>query len=182
MKYEDFVCIGKVAGCTGLKGNLKINPLTDYPERFLKLKRVYLFDERKSLFALNSNDEFEFKVEKCEVMPAQINMKFKNIDSREQAEGIIHYEILVPEAERVKLPKGKFYHYEIIGFDVYDVSENEKLIGKLAKIENFGSDDLMNVTSPQGKEILIPYRDEFVKKIDAETKRIDVELIEGFLE
>lgn len=179
MKYEDFICIGRVAGCSGLKGNLKINPLTDYPERFLKLKRIYLFDERKSLFALNSDDEFEFKVEKCEVTPTQINMKLKNIDTREQSEGLVHYEILVPETERVKLPKGKFYHYEIIGFDVY---EGENLLGKLVKVENFGSDDLMNIKTAEGKELLIPYRDEFIKKIDDENKRIDVELIEGFLE
>lgn len=179
MKYEDFICIGKAAGCSGLKGVLKVNPLTDYPERFLKLKRVYFFDDRKSLFALNSNDEFEFEVEKCEVTPSQINIKLKNIDSREQAAELVNLEILVPETERVKLPKGKFFHYEIIGFDVY---EGENLLGKLIKVENFGSDDLLNVSSPQGKEILIPYRDEFVKKIDADTKRIYVELIEGFNE
>ena len=179
MKYEDFICIGKVSGCSGIKGLLKITPFTDFPERFLKLKRVYLFEERKSLFALNPNDEFEFKIEKCEAAPTQITMKLEGINSREDAAKYVNCEILIPEDERIRLPKGKYFHYEIIGFDVYNTNE---LLGKLEKVDNYGSHDLLNVKSKEGKEILIPYRDEFVKKIDGDTKRIDVELIEGFLE
>lgn len=178
MNYEDFISIGKVSGCTGIKGVLKITPITDYPERFLKLKRIYLFDERKSLFALNPKDEFEFRIEKCEVTPTQITMKLEGINSREEAGEFVNFEILIPEAERIRLPQGKYFHYEIIGFDVY--SSNE-LIGKLIKVDNYGAHDLLNIQSPEGKEILIPYRDEFVKKIDADEKRIDVELIEGML-
>lgn len=179
MKYEDFICIGKVSGCSGIKGLLKINPITDYPERFLKLKRIFLFDDRKSLFALNPKDEFEFKVEKCEATAAQISLKLEGIDSKETAAEYVNFEILIPEEERIKLPKGKFFHYEIIGFNVFSGSD---LLGVLKKIDNYGSHDLLNVVTAEGKEILIPYREEFVKKIDAEQKRIDVELIDGFLE
>lgn len=179
MKYEDFICIGKVSGCSGIKGLLKISPITDYPERFLKLKRIFLFDDRKSLFALNPNDEFEFNVEKCEATTSQISLKLEGINSREEAAEYVNCEILIPEEERIKLPKGKYFHYEIIGFDVYAGND---LLGRLVKIDNYGSHDLLNVKNAEGKEILIPYRDEFVKKIDADNKRIDVELIEGFLE
>lgn len=179
MKYEDFICIGKTSGCSGIKGVLKITPFTEYPERFLKLKRVYLFDDRKSLFALNPKDEFEFRIEKCDVTHSQISIKLEGIDSRENAAEFVNYEILIPEDERLSLPKGKYFHYEIIGFDVYNGND---FLGRLEKIDNYGSHDLLNVKSNEGNEILIPYRDEFVKKIDTDKKRIDVELIEGFLE
>lgn len=179
MNYEDFICIGKTSGCSGIKGLLKITPFTDFPERFLELKRVYLFNEKKSLFVLNQNDSFEFKVEKCDVIPSQITMKLEGIGSKEKAVEFVNLEILIPEHERVRLPKGKYFHYEIIGFEVFN--ENE-LLGILQKIENFGSDDLMNIRTNEGKEILIPYRKEFVKNIDAVRKRIDVHLIEGFLD
>lgn len=179
MNYKDFICIGKVTGCLGIKGVLKITPITDFPDRFLKLKRVFLFDDKKFLFELNRKDEFEFIIEKCEVTSSQITLKLEGINSREDANDIMNREILIPESERIALPKGKFFHYEIIGFDVY--SRNE-LIGRLEAVDNFGSDDLLNVKSSEGKEILIPYREEFVKKIDAEKKRIDVELIEGMIE
>ena len=179
MKYEDFICIGKTSGCSGIKGVLKITPFTEYPERFLKLKRVYLFNERNSLFALNPKDEFEFKIEKCEVTHSHITLKLEGINSKEEAAEFVHYEILIPEDERLSLPKGKYFHYEIIGFEVYNGND---FLGKLEKIDNYGSHDLLNVKNTDGKEILIPYRDEFVKKIDADKKRIDVELIEGFLE
>jgi 16S rRNA processing protein RimM len=168
-----------LSGCSGIKGFLKITPFTDFPERFLKLKRVYLFDERKSLFTLNPNDEFEFRIEKCEVTSSHITIKFEGINSKEEAAKFVNYEILIPEDERLSLPKGKYFHYEIIGFDVYYGND---LLGRLEKIDNYGSHDLLNVKSSEGKEILIPYRDEFVKKIDAGQKRIDVELIEGFLD
>lgn len=179
MNYEDFICIGKTSGCSGLKGQLKVTPYTDFPERFLELKRVYLFDEKKSLFVLNNNDAFEFNVEKSDVIPSQITIKLEGVSSKEKAAKFVNLEILVPENERVKLPEGKFFHYEIIGFSVFN---NDKLLGKLKSVENFGSDDLMNVKDAKGKEILIPYRNEFVKNIDASNKRIDVHLIEGFLD
>ncbi len=179
MNYEDFITIGRVGACLGIKGILKITPVTDYPERFLKLKRVFLFDGRKSLFALNPKDEFEFKIEKCDVTTTQITMKFEGINSREEAGEFVNFEILIPEDERLSLPKGKYFHYEITDFEVYNGNE---LLGKIVKVDNYGSDDLLNIKSAEGKEILIPYRDEFVKKIDAEKKRIDVELIEGFIE
>jgi 16S rRNA processing protein RimM len=179
LNYEDFICIGKTSGCSGIKGLLKITPFTDFPERFLELKRVYLFDEKKSLFVLNHNDSFEFKIEKCDVIPSQITLKLEGINSKEEAGEFVNLEILVPEGERVKLPEGKYFHYEIIGFEVFN---NDELLGRLQKIENFGSDDLMNVKTNEGKEILIPYRNEFVKNIDVTKKRIDVHLIEGFLD
>ncbi len=179
MEYNDFICIGKLSGCSGIKGLLKVTPFTEYPERFLKLKRVYLFDERKSLFALNPNDEFEFKIEKCDVTHAQITIKLEGINSKEEAAEFVHYEILIPEEEKLKLPKGKYFHYEIIGFNVYNGNE---LLGTLEKIDNYGSHDILNVKSIEGKEVLIPYREEFVKSIDADEKKIVVELIEGFLE
>lgn len=179
MNYEEFICIGKLSGCSGIKGTMKVTPSTDFPERFLKLKRVYLFDERKSLFALNPKDEFEFRIEKCDATPTQITMKLEGINSREEAANFVNCEILIPEGERIKLPQGKYFHYEITGFDVYNGND---LLGKLVKVDNYGAHDLLNIKSAEGKEILIPYRDEFVKKIDAEKKRIDVELIEGMIE
>ena len=50
-------------------------------------------------------------------------------------------------------------------------------------IENFGGDDLLKIKlEEKGTDVYIPYRDEFIKKIDKSKKRIDVKLIEGLIE
>jgi 16S rRNA processing protein RimM len=181
---NDFIAIGKIVKSIGIKGNLKIISLTDFPERFNQLKKVFLFDEKKKKFFVNKfNDDYEFVIESCKFYDNYINAKFEKYYSRTESDELVNLILLVREKDRVKLSDGNFYYYELIGIKVYD---KDKMIGKVISINNYGSDDLLTIKSGENdvnsKEILIPFRKEFIKKIDIDNKRIDVDLIEGFLE
>jgi 16S rRNA processing protein RimM len=84
---------------------------------------------------------------------------------------------MIPEKNRVILEDGSFYFYELINAEVF---EKDELLGKVLSVQNYGSGDLINVKH-NDKEILIPLNKEFIKKIDIANKRVEVELIDGFL-
>ena len=178
-ELKNFVAIGKIVKTIGIKGNLKIIPLTDFPDRFYKTNKIFLFNEKDNRFLTNKNfGGKDFTFSECKVFDKYINVKVEGFDAIEESQELINLIVMVDEKERVKLEDGCFYYYEIIDSEIYD---NDKLIGKLISVLNFGSGDLFNVKY-KDKEILIPFNKEFVKKIDMVNKRIDVQLIDGFLD
>ena len=179
MEYNNFIAIGKIAKTIGIKGNLKIIPLTDFPDRFYKIKKLYLYDEVKKSFFVNPNyGGKDFLITDCKVFDKYVNLKLDNYNSIESSRELVNLIIMIDEKHRVKLDEGSFYFYELIDAEVYDRSE---YIGRVLSVLNYGSGDLFNIKY-KDKEILIPFNKEFVKKIDMEAKRVDVELIDGFLD
>jgi len=179
LEYKNFITIGKITKPIGIKGNLKIISLTDFPERFEKLKAVILYSEKDGQFFFNiKKDSFDFDVTAAKVYDKYVNIKLDGFDSIESTQPLINMMLMIDEKNRMKLEEGSYYYYEMVGCDVYS---KEELIGKVISIVNYGSGDLFNVEY-RGKEVLIPFRDEFIKKIDLKNRRIDTELIEGFLD
>lgn len=89
--------------------------------------------------------------------------------------------VVIEQSKQKKLAKGQFYFYELVGFDVYT---EDKLIGKVIAFENFGGGDLMKIKlidTGNEEETYIPYRKEFIERIDEKEKRIYVKVIEGLL-
>ena len=84
---------------------------------------------------------------------------------------------MIDEKDRVKIDKGSFYFYELVGSEFYDKGI---LIGKVKSVVNYGSGDLFNIDT-NGREILIPFLKEFIVNIDIKKKRIDADLIDGFI-
>jgi 16S rRNA processing protein RimM len=177
---EQFIFIGKITKTVGIKGAVKVIPLTDFPERFLKLKEVQLFDEKKKKFVVNENTkEAGFSIFDVQLFNGFIRISIKGFDSIEKVTPLLNTLICIDEKKRVKLPKGLHYYYEMIGCEVY---ESKNLLGTVTKIDNFGCSDILFVNSIKGKEIMIPLLKEFVTKIDVKNKKIDVKLIEGLIE
>ncbi|MDQ3019074.1 MAG: ribosome maturation factor RimM [Bacteroidota bacterium] len=179
LDINNFIAIGKITKTIGIKGNLKIISLTDFPERFLKLKKIFLYNEiSKQFFINNLSSRYEFNISECKIYDKCINLKLEDYDSIEKSSELINLILMIDESQRVKLDDGSYYFYELVDSEIFDKGNP---IGKIVSVVNYGSGDLFNVTSG-GKEILIPYRKEFVKSIDVKNKRIDVDLIDGFLE
>ena len=178
--YEEEIVIGKIAKSFGIKGFLKIIPLTDFPERFKSLKKVHLYSEVKKVFFENSG-EYDFDVEEAGISSDSIRLKLKGIDDRNQSDLFRGYLVSIPIDERIEREENEHYYYELIDCEVFD--EKGSLIGKVREVENFGGDDLLKVKIEESKnEAYIPYRDEFIVNVDMDKKRINVKLIEGLID
>jgi 16S rRNA processing protein RimM len=176
---EEFITIGKITKSIGVRGNVKVIPITDFPEKFTERKKIFLFDENGNKFFKNKvTNSFEFFIEEADVHNENVSLKFKHVNDKDSSDELKDLLILIRENERVELPEGQYYFYDLIGFEFFD---KEKLIGTVSDFENYGSDDLFVIES-NDKIIYIPFRAEFIKTIDINKKIIIADLIEGFID
>lgn len=164
--------IGKIINTHGIKGDVKIIPLTDDPSRFNKLKWVYIGDD-------NSIDKYDIRHVKF--LDNTIIIRFKNIDDINQAGLLKGLYLKVDRSQAIKLPEDSYFICDLIGCSVFEESIN-KVLGIIKDIIQTGSNDVYVVRSEQGKEILIPALKTVVKKVSIEDKKIWVVLPEGLRE
>jgi 16S rRNA processing protein RimM len=159
------IVIGEVMGAWGLKGEIRIRVLTDFPERFCPGGSFLI-------------EGVPYTIEGVKSSKDALILKLAGIDSPEEAQKLRHLVLEIPEDEKHPLPEGVFYHYQIIGLDVFS-TEGVKL-GKVSQVLTTASNDVY-VVETTGKELLIPAVADVVKNIDPAAGRMTVEIIEGLL-
>jgi len=169
MKMLEYLSIGQIINTHGLRGEVKVYPLTDDISRFEKLKEAYV-EENEGLV--------KYKVESIKFLRSTVAVKLKGIDSEEAANKLRGSYIKVDRKSAVKLPKDSYFICDLIGLEVYD--EKGMLIGTVKDVLQTGSNDVYVIQS-SGKDILIPALKDIVKKIDLENKKILVEMPEGLI-
>jgi 16S rRNA processing protein RimM len=174
----------------GRKGELLAELLTDFPERFEERKQVFLaapgFDGEAAQARAAEVVAFWLPVGKNE---GRIVLQFAGVDSITQAEALGGLEVLVPDEERAPLDDDAVYISELVGCTVYD---GAVAVGVIADVQFPATADgsrrledaapLLEVTSPDGNEILIPFAKAFIVGVDTKGKRVDMALPEGLLE
>ncbi len=168
----EYLTIGQLINTHGVKGELKATALTDNPDRFKKLKWVYIQKQNETLE--------KYKIAGVKFFKHFVILKFEGIDSIEAAEKLKGLYMKVDRENAVKLPKDSFFITDIIGLNVYD--ENNTLLGKLTDVIQTGSNDVYTVKDDSGKEILIPALRSVVKEVSIQDGRISVILPKGLLD
>lgn len=171
----EYLIIGQLINTHGVKGEMKATALTDDPNRFKKLKWVYID------FGGSGNENLKkYNINGVKFFKQFVILKFEGIDSIEEAEKLKGLYMKIDRANAVKLPKDSFFITDIIGLDVYD--ENNALLGQLADVIQTGSNDVYVVKDSHGKEILLPALKSVVKEVLLEEKRISVIIPKGLLD
>lgn len=167
---SEMITIGKISKHHGKFGEVKCLILSDFPERFLELDRVFLEkgEDIKRVHVETVNFHKDFAV-----------LKFAEVESVRDADDLAGYFMKIPEDEAVELPEGHYFFHELIGIEVY--TDTEEYLGQLEDILTTGSNDIYIVTQGK-KEILIPAIYEVVKEIDLDNQRMVVHLLEGLVD
>lgn len=168
---KKYLQVGKIINTHGVRGELKVLPLTDDPMRFKKLKKVY-YEKNESYEILTISDVKYFK--------NNVILKFNEIDNLDMAESYKGSYILVDRKDAVKLPADSYFISDIIGCSVYE--ENENKLGIVVDVFETGSNDVYEIKNDNGKEILIPALKEVVKEVLVDKKKIIVSLPRGLIE
>ena len=162
--------IGQIVNTFGIKGFVKVNPWVNDVTRFDNLKKVYI-KIRKSLK--------ELEIEEVKYHKNQVLLKFKGIETVEQAEMIRNAILEIDRKDAIPLEEGEYFIADLLESEVY-TDEGEKL-GIVEDIFNTGSNDIYVVKNELGKSILLPRIKDVFKEIDVENKKIIVHLIEGLI-
>jgi 16S rRNA processing protein RimM len=162
-----YLVIGRVFKPWGIRGELKIEILTEFPERFASLRTVYVGDDAKP-----------FSVQSARLHGKAALLKLKEIDTPEQAEALRDQILQIELKDAVKLPKGKLYIYQLIGLRV--VTVEGEVLGEIADVLETGANDVY-VVRDGAREILIPAIEDVVKKVSLERGEVTVKMMEGLI-
>lgn len=166
------VTVGAVVGLHGIAGEIKVKPLTDFPERFSKGRTLELFKE-------NVDEPFQsVSIESVRSHKNNLLIKLENISSRETAGKFIGMVFKIDEKEVMPLPDGTYYHFQIMGLRVCGL--DDEYIGIISDILPTPGHDVYVVAGEE--EILVPALKKVVKKVDLNAGRmwIDREMISYF--
>lgn len=169
---SELYAVGKVVGCFGIKGFLKVQPSTHSLDRFSALETVHLG---------NSPDEecARFKVEEVIIRDRFLLLKLESVSDRNAAEQIVGKNIFV-DGENLSQPaSGEYFVHDVIGCEV--VSSEGKRLGIVSDVLKLPAQDVWVIRNGT-KEHLIPAVKEFVERVDTKQRRIVVSVIEGLIE
>ena len=165
--------VGKIVNTHSLKGEVKVISSTDFEEERFKKGSKLLITRGNQLIR-------EVVVESYRNHKNFLLVKFEGIDSVEEAEKLKNLQIKIDSTEVGELEENEFYFHEIIGCEVFD--ENDKNLGEIIDILTPGANDVWVIKGENGKEILIPYIEDVVKKIDITSKKVNIEVMEGLID
>ncbi len=165
----EFLAVGRVLKPQGVKGEIKVKPLTRSPERFLDLEKVFIEGPEKKTLEI-----MEVRLKKDVVF-----LKVAGFDSIEDVEPLRNKLLLIPVSWRQELPEGEYYIYELIGIDVF--STQGEHLGEISEVMSLPGNDVYLVKKGD-QEIPIPALKKVVKKVDISGKRMEVELLPGLRE
>jgi len=158
--------VGRILAPWGIRGEVKVEVLTDFPERFAPGKAVYL-------------NTSPLEIERCRSHKQHMVVKLVTIDSVEAAEKLRGQDLTIPSSELHPLPEGQYYTFQLIGLKV--VTTEGQTLGRVTDIMTTPSNDIYIVEGKQG-EILIPAIEDVVKSIELKKGRMVIEAIEGLLD
>ena len=165
---DDVVVMARVAGAFGIKGWLKLHTFTESPDGL---------DGYASWLLKGSKGWEEFELEDFAVNAKGAVAKLKGCDDRSTAENFTKREIGIPRAALEDAGEGKVFWIDLIGCDVVSVAGDK--LGKIETLLETGANDVL-VVKRGTEEILIPYVDEVILKVDREAKLITVEWTQDF--
>ena len=168
---ESYLRVGVIASTHGLKGEVKVFPTTDNPERFRDLKQVILDtgDEYKSLHVAG-----------VKFFKNQVILKFREFQDINEIEQYKGKDLLVTRDQAVPLEENENFITDLIDMEVY--TDEDKRLGILRDVLQTRANDVYVVETEERKEVLLPAIPSCILKVDVERARMTVHILEGLLQ
>lgn len=167
------ISIGRICGGHGLNGELRILPLTDFPERFLGMDSLRLFHPDGKEWRELCPTRFRFLEGKGLLL-----VTTEEIVDRTSADLLKGALVKVTAEERIPLPEGRYWIDDLMGLDVRDEATGESL-GVIEEVLQTGSNDCYMVRTPERKLKALPAIREVIRKVDLEGRTMEVSLMDG---
>lgn len=165
MPPTDHISVGKILRPWGLKGQLKVDPFSDFPGRF-KVGQEFFIGSAK------------FRCNDARERSGKFILQLAGIETKEEANNFQGKLLTIPQSEAPELPEGTFYYHEVEGLDVW--TDSDYYLGKITEIITTASNDVYVVQNVK-QEILIPATPDVIKSINLKSKKLTVSVIPGLI-
>jgi 16S rRNA processing protein RimM len=164
-----YLAIGKVVRAHGLRGELSMAILTEFPERFKTTEWVYLGNEYEAT---------AYRLQSYRWHQDNILLTLAGVTDRTQAEALRGQFVQVPLAEATPLPAGSYYLYQLIGLQVKTVTG--EILGTITNVLETGANDVY-IVKHNDQELLLPAIPDVVKHVDLTEQVMIVHVLDGLL-
>lgn len=167
---EDLLKVGVITTTHGVRGEVKVYPTTDEPERFLELDYV-LLDTGRELRKLEIKNVKFFK--------NLVILKFKGVDNINDIEKYKGRDLWIPRKEGQELEEDEYYIADLLGMSV--VLEDGQEFGTLKDVMETGANDVYIIDSAEHGEVLLPAIKECILDVDLEKNVMSIHLMKGLI-
>ena len=174
---NEWLVVGLITSCHGINGQVKVKSLSDFEERFIKPGIRWLQKENESPSKIKLTSGFK--------QPGKENfiIRFQGINTRNHAEQLKKYKILVKTNQLPKLKEEEFHLLELINLQVKTLENEElKIIGKGINLENERNNLLIIELFENQKKVLIPFVKKIVPLVDIKNNFLIINPPKGLLE
>lgn len=171
---EDLYQVGSITQTHGIRGEVKVYPLTDDISRFKNMKNLLLDGGKDGYISL--------EVENARPQKNLVILKFKGIDNINDIEKYKGQGLYVTKENRVELKDDEYFIADLIGCEVYVDTDSDKKFGTISDVMETGANDVYEITLENGKTVLVPAIKECILNVDIEGGRVDIHLLEGLMD
>jgi 16S rRNA processing protein RimM len=163
----DRIKVGKITGAFGIRGELKVYPYTDRPERFKELDTVFAGDR-------------EMEIKNVRFQKNLVLLRLEGVDDRSAAERMKGIYLTIDRDELRELDEDEYFIFDLIGLEAVDEEGNH--IGRVHDVLQNTAQDLYEIEKDDGSLHLIPAVYEFIPEIDIESGIMVLKPIPGLLD
>ena len=166
----EYLKIGQITSPHGVRGELKIYPLTDNVKRFSKLSFV---------FFQVAGEYKKIEIQSVKYIKELAILKLNGINDMNEALKYKDVYIYIDRENAIKLPNDSYFISDLVDMDVSTI--DGVYIGKITSVFETGSNDVYDIRSKDGKSLLIPAIKDVIISVDVENKKMIVKLLEGLI-
>jgi 16S rRNA processing protein RimM len=163
---DGYVAVGRVLRPWGLRGDLKVESLSDFPERFEPGARLWL-------------NAVERRVERSRWQKGALYLKLTGIDDPNAAGAMRDLLLEIPETELHELDADEFYHHQLVGLIVR--TDDGTDLGTVAEVLSPGGNAVLVVRGARG-DVLLPFIDDVIRAVDLDAGRISADVPDGLID
>ena len=163
------ITIGEIVAPYGLRGELRVQPHTDFPDRFATLEQVWISSTE------GAPRQYRLRSARLHAARGQVVLSLTGVDGRVAAEQLRGALVQIPDEQAVELPADTYFEHDILGLEV--VTTEGEALGKITDILHTGANDVY--VTPR---CLIPAIEAVVQEVDLEAGRMLIVAIPGLLD
>jgi len=160
-----FLAVGRIRRPHGVKGEMAMDVLTGFPERLHPGKMIHLGETYQPAYIKSVRGHGK-----------SLLVSLRGIDTPEEAGRFRNAMVFITAVDLPQLPEGEYYHHELIGMLVKD--EAGQIVGELVDVTETGANDVYEIKTPEGKELLLPAVEDFILEVNPDQKAMIVRLPE----
>ena len=174
IEKEKWISIGEIVAPQGLRGDIRLKPSSDFPERFIKPGKRWIQKANEL--------PIEITLKKGTLIPGKsiYVISIEGISNRSSAEEIIGCKLVIPTDNRPIMNEGEYHYFDLVGLEARR-GQQKTLIGYVTDLIK-GGNDLLEIELEEGKKVLVPFVKEIVPEIEIKEKWLLINPPPGLLE